>query len=112
MVPKTKTVICEKPNTVTKHTENFPDKHGRTQKKPSLENFRMESEWENQLKANGWTDRAALQTTLCLAKSTWDLHNHLLRKFLLYCHNWDKDVSNLQMADLASFLVEISNTSD
>ncbi len=50
-----------------------------------MDPLRLESIWQEQLRANGWSDRAALQTTLYLAQSTWALYNRQINKLRRFC---------------------------
>lgn len=72
----------------------------------------MESEWQEKLLAQGYSSRAAIQTTLCLADSTWDLYNRMLKKFLTFCAKNSINVISIKQHDVAEFLCETADSSE
>lgn len=101
VVSKTEGPISSASNTITKPKTNVHKRNSSgTATELQVENICLESEWKEKLLASGWSDRAAMQTTLCLASSTWELYNRMLRKFLLFCSRRNIDVNSIERHEI------------
>ena len=50
-----------------------------------MEHTRLEKLWSHESQLAGWSKRASLQVSLCLAPSTLNAYNRIIERFVNFC---------------------------
>ncbi len=73
------------PNSEHEQNISYDERNSRTSEELQVEDLRVESMWRRRLLCEGWSERCSYQLPMCLAKSTLELYNRLIRKLHGYC---------------------------
>ena len=77
-----------------------------------MENIRLEIVWTDNLRRQGWGERAVAQAPLCYASSTLNCYNRYITKFHDYCVERGVTFPNAGEHILADFLCLLADRSD